>query len=560
MYNINFNLNKDNLSRDKLSFNSEYTDNYWANFNNRLTTVSTGSYNFQTDAEVKPKSSSTSTQTGAKAVANLSPQALQFTTDKLSYLPTETVNLTRGSVFDANGVTDLARVDFWLQKDGENWQDISDAISFTTDTNDKRLARFNYSLTGLGTGNYQLKAVAYDKTAANSNTCQVGFSIVASNDLSNLSIKNAGSNVSIKDAGIQTLLTSRFADNQLDRNDIISIFREAGKDDGIIDANEQLDLGSIVSNSSHFNMPDYVRFLSTQVANKINTNMSQASLESLIGRNFFGSDTPQHSFTDTSYKETTNFSHATVQGKVFGSSGRANINDISQGILGNCAFLASLGAVVNYRPDIISNMIIDNGDNTYTIRFYSATGGASLTASTPGSAEYVTVDRRLATDQDGRFLFANYGDLASDSNNILWVGLVERAYAQWQEFFQGYVNGYDRIGNGDLPQLPLAYITGAGASDRLTNKVSFAEIQAALTSSHPVTAWGYNSSTYIAAGHCYSVTSAYVNSSGEQRVVVYNPWGTDTDGNVQVNGADDGYVDLSFSQFASALSRINFLA
>jgi len=354
----------------------------------------------------------------------------------------------------------------------------------------------------------------------------------------------------LRDTGLINTARSLAADNQLSRNDMIAIFRDA-KDGGVVDATEVVDLRTIVNNSTRFNMADYVRYLSTQVANPLAVNMSDTALEALIGRQFLGTVAPTNSFNSTT------FTYTVAQGTLYGSSGRANIDDIDQGGMGDCAFLASLGAVVNSRPDIVSSMIIDNGDNTYTIRFYSSTGGNSGTATTPGSAEYVTVDRRLATNSSGQLLFAAAGSgSATNSSNVIWAALVERAYAQWREFREGS-NGYNLIGNGDLPQRPLTYITGRSANDLNTPTVTFSQIQSALTSNRPVTAWTYDDSTYIVGDHAYSITSTYVNSRGEQRVVVRNPWGVD---GRTIDGANDGFVDLSFSQFLAAFPRINFVS
>jgi hypothetical protein len=52
---------------------------------------------------------------------------------------------------------------------------------------------------------------------------------------------------------------------------------------------------------------------------------------------------------------------------------------------------------------------------------------------------------------------------------------------------------------------------------------------------------------YLVSGHAYSVTNAYLSSTGQKRVVVYNPWGVD--GGKVMQGGNDGFVDLSFEEF-----------
>ena len=58
--------------------------------------------------------------------------------------------------------------------------------------------------------------------------------------------------------------------------------------------------------------------------------------------------------------------------------------DVDQGSVGDCYFLASLGSVADRDPGRIEDIFTDNGDGTFTVRFFR-----------DGNAEYVTVDRFL---------------------------------------------------------------------------------------------------------------------------------------------------------------------
>jgi hypothetical protein len=53
--------------------------------------------------------------------------------------------------------------------------------------------------------------------------------------------------------------------------------------------------------------------------------------------------------------------------------------------------------------------------------------------------------------------------------------------------------------------------------------------------------------------HAYTITNAYVNSAGQQRVVVRNPWGVDGRNR---QGADDGFIDLSFAEFQRSFDHV----
>src|SRR5205085_5846272 len=110
-------------------------------------------------------------------------------------------------------------------------------------------------------------------------------------------------------------------------------------------------------------------------------------------------------------------------GTLFGAAGPSFI-DVEQGSLGDCWYMADLEEVAFKSPSLIRDMFIDNGDYTYTVRFFR--NGSD----TP---DYVTVDRFLPVRDDSdlatptwghnRFIFGNQGDLYSDSNNKIWVAL-----------------------------------------------------------------------------------------------------------------------------------------
>ncbi|MEG3874222.1 S8 family serine peptidase [Microcoleus sp. Z1_B5] len=83
--------------------------------------------------------------------------------------PNEAIKLTNGQIFDENGTGDLAKVEFWVQKEGGEWTKVGDLTNFTPDSKDNRLAKFDAELKGLEAGKYQVKAIAYDKSGAASN-------------------------------------------------------------------------------------------------------------------------------------------------------------------------------------------------------------------------------------------------------------------------------------------------------------------------------------------------------------------------------------------------------
>lgn len=94
-------------------------------------------------------------------------------------------------------------------------------------------------------------------------------------------------------------------------------------------------------------------------------------------------------------------------------------NDVSQGYLGDCYFVASLSGIADKYPEKIRNMMHDNEDGTVTVKFYQMVPGRD------GVDKYVplfvTVDKTVPTD-------VHSGDDRYAAHS-LWVQVFERAYA-----------------------------------------------------------------------------------------------------------------------------------
>ncbi len=241
----------------------------------------------------------------------------------------------------------------------------------------------------------------------------------------------------LRDPGV-TRLTRQYAlDGYLSRNETIAILRDT-KDDGSVSSTELTDLRRLVGGARYFSlMRDYVYNLSYKVvysdpANQwwtggaathqtlgdLRAGSSDAHMEKLIGKWFLGKDLP---VANTSYQF--------VNGSLFGEG--INASDIKQGSSArDCYFLATLASAAVDKPYVIQNppfnMFIDNGDGTFTVRFYRKSGGRYW-------PEYVTVNKQLPT-RGGKAVYAGWGGGDhSNSNNKLWVALAEKAYAQVNE-------------------------------------------------------------------------------------------------------------------------------
>jgi hypothetical protein len=486
------------------------------------TTLDAGTYSIQVY-----RISGGRTNYNLKVSKNEAPQSLQFSTDKNSYQVGETVNLTNTKIFDGDGANDIARVDFWLQKDGGG-QDISDAVKFAVDSRDNRYSSFNYALTNLANGNYQLFAKAYDISGASSNTVQTGFNVIRTQDWFDLSLQ---------DTVLSAEARQRFADNVLDRNDMVAILRNA-QDGGSIDATELKDLRTLVSNASYLKMPEYVRVLSNKVVNgetanqkyqgntlgNLDVGSSSTHMENLINKWFMGGDRPQ-----------TSYSYQYASGSLFQNG--VSYQDVKQGELNDCFILAGLAETAVRTPSTIESMFIDNGDNTFTVRFWNN-----------GTADYVTVDRYLPTNSSGYFVYANRGSQYNSSANELWVAFAEKAYAQLNEsgwIYQDNTNTYNGIGKGGYLKDAFAHITGKNTS--FGNRLNFNSIIDTFNSGQLV-GFGSKSSgvaSNIVSSHAYALINY---NSSTQKFTLFHPWGVST------TSSKPSILELSWSDIESSFS------
>lgn len=192
-----------------------------------------------------------------------------------------------------------------------------------------------------------------------------------------------------------------------------------------------------------------------------------------------------------------------------GDSDIISENDIHQGYLGDCYFLASLGAIAKQNPDIIRNMIKPNANGTYTVTFYK-----------DGKPVEITVTPEYPHYKNGGPVFANPAE--GDGNaQEQWPLIVEKAYAQ-------YKGTYGDI-EGGWPHDAMTEITGQPSHSQSSGDVhSAGDVQHLLDQGQSVCANTkgdsdkefISSDPKIVAGHSYMVVGTH-----DGKVVLRNPWG-----------------------------------
>jgi hypothetical protein len=175
---------------------------------------------------------------------------------------------------------------------------------------------------------------------------------------------------------------------------------------------------------------------------------TQTNAERLIGKWFLGTDLPIPTSNDDNENAVDIPDlYSVATGSLFVNG--ISASDVNQGNLGTCYLLSSLGAIANVNSTWIKDCFIDNGNDTYGVRFYNQ-----------GKAVYTTVDKRLPVMKDTNLL-AFAGDDTHSPSSELWVALLEKAYIG----FNTQVENRKNIGNsytavaGGLAD-PIKQITG----------------------------------------------------------------------------------------------------
>jgi len=355
-------------------------------------------------------------------------------------------------------------------------------------------------------------------------------------------------------------------DGQLTRSDMLSLFSTLDAN-GAVTSPEYQDLQTIVDNTSVIVMSAPMRNLSSKVVGSSQANAlyqgqalgnlavgSPASqLEDLVNKWFLGMDLP-NSAPNQGGKP---IAYGTPGGTLFGSG--VKYSQIQRGDLGDCYLLSPLASIALHTPLAIQNLIVPNGDGTYTVEFQYDDKGVA-------TADYVTVNSELPVSK-GEFKYADGYRKFDSPNNVLWVPLVEKAYAQWSESGHNSllhksqdVNAYWTIGNGGYPDKILQQLTGnfAYTETRLA-KLTFAQITSAFAAGTNVTFVSDSNEPpdhKIVNDHVYAMVN-YNSSKQTKTITLFNPWGVK-------GGYDDSYfcpgkVTLSMKKLRSNFGWVAYL-
>lgn len=223
-----------------------------------------------------------------------------------------------------------------------------------------------------------------------------------------------------------------------------------------------------------------------------------------------------------------------------------NADDVQQGELGDCFLLSSVISVAHVNPASVQDAIKDNGDGTYTVRFFAKTKDGPL-------ATFITVDGQLAWNSE-----TNEQQYASSRDpKELWVGLVEKAYATWK-------GSYQALADGGLAEEPLYALTGQDSEwveklQAVPAQELWERLRAATEDRRPMVSGTFDKSAKkkspsrdyeklgLQDGHAYALLEAF-EQGGKRFVRLRDPWGNKEYGK-GADGKEDGNFVIPFDEW-----------
>ena len=207
-------------------------------------------------------------------------------------------------------------------------------------------------------------------------------------------------------------------------------------------------------------------------------------------------------------------------------------DDIIQGAVGDCCFLACLSGLAHTDRDLLRAAIpLVMDDGTFVVRFYR-----------DSKPRYVLIDGDLPVDGGGNPMYAK---LTPDGET--WVALLEKAYCG--DCYASIDAGEITCAFTDLTNAPTS-TTWTFASEQIITDT----LLLAVGNGYPVALESkMNCPGPIISGHAYALHSVRQGDTG-LLVTVYNPWGID--GTLYDPNPYDGLLELNIAQIKECFSAI----
>jgi hypothetical protein len=385
----------------------------------------------------------------------------------------------------------------------------------------------------------------------------------------------------LQEPAIRTQVNSLLLDNLFSHQDLSSLLRQVGRNG--VSAAELTDLRTIAKQFRPFLASDqqpYYAYIYNAVVNgnpanqwwtgggasrtalgNLTAGSLQLRMDRLVDKWFGGLDLPTNIIEGDAAagRGPLTFSYAAMTGGLFVDDVR--FDDVNQGAAGTCYFLASCSSLAESNKQLIHAMFKDNGDGTYGVRFYGATGNEL----------WVTVNRSVPYLANENIMILA-GNASWSLAGEMWVALAEKAYAQANEtgaFGRSEAaNSFSSIegGLGDA----LQHITGLNlttysvfaysdgwivADDDLALWNSYEDVAiAAIREGHALwlgsfgTTFDFSDKINLVGGHAFAILGY---NADHQTFIVANPWGP---GSLWA-----GVFEASWQDFYSVLAVVSWV-
>jgi hypothetical protein len=234
---------------------------------------------------------------------------------------------------------------------------------------------------------------------------------------------------------------------------------------------------------------------------------------------------------------------------LYGPSGNPSEQDIQQNSIGDCYFVATLGAVADQQPGRIKNAIsFDPNTGNFNVRMYKP----------DGTAVTIPVSQQDILDNKSR----GGGSKLDNGGGPIWPAVMETAYAKMNDgnWSDGLAQGYNKIGAGGFGRDGMVAVTGSKGTDlvpaniwffptSLKSDILFNQVSAALAQGKAVTLSTdpeQSGQDGLVDNHVYIVDRIYKDASGAVKVELRNPWGNNLNAGEGTNWSGAGLiVDLN---------------